>query len=168
MLGCGRGGGSRRDGSPKTLITAWARTVSHFDLPEEAAIASQIDRELVTPPDQLVDLDVLAEAVHVDQPDRHHMDVIAFGLELQRSKRARPEPVLALVDPDDVPIDAEANGLLAEKHPIATVRAAPATIIVTTVPAAAPIIITIPALCHDIVCQRAGQQQRRQHGCELS
>ena len=44
---------------------------------------------------------------------------VALGHEVEAPERALAIPVLVVIDPDDVTIDAEADALLAEQHPLA-------------------------------------------------
>ena len=81
------------DGQPLPA-KAWPRAIDHFDLIDEATLTPQIDRQFLTFADQPVDAEVLTEAVLIDQPDRHHVNVVAFGHEMQCAVAPRPVPIL--------------------------------------------------------------------------
>src|SRR5690606_13649843 len=77
---------------------ARARAIDHLDAPEEALLATQIDWHLPAGPHRPVDLQNLLIAVHVDEPDREEVQVIALRGEMQGAEGAVAEPVLGLAD----------------------------------------------------------------------
>src|SRR5258706_7490508 len=93
-----------------------ARPVDHLDPLDVAALTPEVERQRAAPPDQLFDAQVLGIAVEIDEPDRHHEDIVALGDELQGSERTCPVPVLGLADVDDVAVDQKADRLFGEQR----------------------------------------------------
>ncbi len=100
-------------------LEAGTRAVDHLDALQILPLAAQIDRLVLALADQPVDGEVLREAVHVDEPHRHQVDVAALGDQVQPPEPAVPAPVFRVADVDDVAVDPEADRPLAEQHPLA-------------------------------------------------
>jgi len=104
------------------LFKVWPRAIGHLDLLEIASVATEIDTQITTRSDPPIDAQVLHMAVEVDQPNSHHMHIIAVGVEPQRSEGTVAEPILGLADVDGVAINAESHALLAKKDFASTLR----------------------------------------------
>ena len=135
------------------------RSVNHLDAADEAAFASEIKWKRIALPDQPVDAEILAEAVVVDQPDRHHVHVVPVGDEPKLAESALAIPVFAVTDVDHVAIDPKAYLLLAEQDPIRIEATA------STLALRAAVVVPVPSLGHRVRRDRAGQNQRTGQRC---
>src|SRR6185436_1800368 len=132
------------------------RAVHHLDPTDETALTSQVERQLLSISDQAVNPKILAKAVLIDEPDRHHVNVVAPCLEIQRPEPAGPVPIVRLANLDDIAIDAEAHSLLAEQLPFEAVPSS-------------PVVVEVAPLRIGIGPHQPGEHQRtRQCGHHLS
>src|SRR5262249_5939207 len=92
---------------------AWPRAVEHLDAADEATLTPQVERQLLPLTDQPVDAEIFGEAVMVYQTNGHHVDVIAFGEEVQCAEPTISVPVLRVSDANNIAVNAKADPLLA-------------------------------------------------------